>query len=161
MSERTTSRVIPRLDPNDSIPLLTEVFELPDAGAAAPAAASPEGVIDTFGMADSGLVMHVGDTGDAVADEGAAPVSAMPADTGAPGEDDLRAVRTELLTRVMMRFRTEWPQVVAAHTEATLQSRLAPLTAQLASELTQSLEARLVEWLDATLEEIEKTPGAD
>jgi len=50
---------------------------------------------------------------------------------------------------------------VAAHTEATLQSRLAPLTAQLASELTQSLEARLVEWLDATLEEIEKTPGAD
>ncbi len=73
MSERTTSRVIPRLDPNDSIPLLTEVFELPDAGAAAPAAASQEGVIDTFGMADSGLVMHVGDTGDAVADEGAAP----------------------------------------------------------------------------------------
>ncbi|MGH8784895.1 MAG: hypothetical protein ACREYA_07385 [Cupriavidus necator] len=161
MSERTTSRVIPRLDPNDSIPLLTEVFELPDAGAAAPAAASQEGVIDTFGMADSGLVMHVGDTGDAVADEGAAPASAMPEDTGAPGEDDLRAVRTELLTRVMMRFRTEWPQVVAAHTEATLQSRLAPLTAQLASELTQSLEARLVEWLDATLEEIEKTPGGD
>lgn len=161
MSERTTSRVIPRLDPNDSIPLLTEVFELPDAGTAAPAAAAQEGVIDTFGMADSGLVMHVGDTGDAVADEGTAPASAMPADTGAPGEDDLRAVRTELLTRVMMRFRTEWPQVVAAHTEATLQSRLAPLTAQLASELTQSLEARLVEWLDATLEEIEKTPGAD
>ncbi|QQX83717.1 hypothetical protein JJQ59_15035 [Cupriavidus necator] len=161
MSERTTSRVIPRLDPNDSIPLLTEVFELPDAGAAAPAAPAQEGVIDTFGMADSGLVMHVGDTGDAVADEGAAPASAMPADTGAPGEEDLRAVRTELLTRVMMRFRTEWPQVVAAHTEATLQSRLAPLTAQLASELTQSLEARLVEWLDATLEEIEKTPGAD
>ncbi|AEI78251.1 hypothetical protein CNE_1c29380 [Cupriavidus necator N-1] len=161
MSERTTSRVIPRLDPNDSIPLLTEVFELPDAGTAAPAAAAQEGVIDTFGMADSGLVMHVGDTGDAVADEGAVPASAMPADSGAPGEDDLRAVRTELLTRVMMRFRTEWPQVVAAHTEATLQSRLAPLTAQLASELTQSLEARLVEWLDATLEEIEKTPGAD
>lgn len=161
MSERTTSRVIPRLDPNDSIPLLTEVFELPDAGTAAPAAAAQEGVIDTFGMADSGLVMHVGDTGDAVADEGAAPASAMPADRGAPGEDDLRAVRTELLTRVMMRFRTEWPQVVAAHTEATLQSRLAPLTAQLASELTQSLEARLVEWLDATLEEIEKTPGED
>ncbi|CAJ94064.1 DUF2486 domain-containing protein [Cupriavidus necator] len=161
MSERTTSRVIPRLDPNDSIPLLTEVFELPDAGTAAPAAAAQEGVIDTFGMADSGLVMHVGDTGDAVADEGAAPASAMPADSGAPGEDDLRAVRTELLTRVMMRFRTEWPQVVAAHTEATLQSRLAPLTAQLASELTQSLEARLVEWLDATLEEIEKTPGED
>ena len=53
-----------------------------------------------------------------------------------------------------MKFRTEWPQVVEAHTEATLQARLAPLTAQLASELTQSLEARLVEWLDATLEEL-------
>ncbi|AGW91738.1 hypothetical protein N234_17035 [Ralstonia pickettii DTP0602] len=163
MSERTTSRVIPRLGPNDSIPLLTEVVDLPDmekaAETAAPAAAAQEGVIDTFGMAESGLVMHVGDTGDSVEDVGIAPASA--ADTGEPGEDDLRAVRTELLTRVMMRFRTEWPQVVAAHTEATLQSRLAPLTAQLASELTQSLEARLVEWLDATLEEIERTPGGD
>jgi hypothetical protein len=150
MSERTTSRVIPRPGPNDSIPLLTEVVDLPDAETAA-----QDGMIDTFGMADSGVVMQVGHTGE--------PQAQPAADTGAgePGEDDLRAVRTELLSRVMMRFRTEWPQVVAAHTEATLQSRLAPLTAQLASELTQSLEARLVEWLDATLEEIERTPGKD
>jgi hypothetical protein len=172
MSERTTSRVIPRPEPNDSIPLLTEVVELPDAETAVPAqtsAAQDDGVIDTFGMDDAGLVMQVGDTGDAALDDTlvpaphAAPAEAA-ADTGEPGEpgeDDLRAVRTELLSRVMMRFRTEWPQVVAAHTEATLQSRLAPLVAQLASELTQSLEARLVEWLDATLEEMERTPGGN
>lgn len=158
MSERTTSRVIPRPEPHDSIPLLTEVVELPDAGAAAPAQAD-DGVIDTFGMDDAGMVMQVGDTGDAALDDALVPAPAA-AQTDA-GDDDLRAVRTELLSRVMMRFRTEWPQVVAAHTEATLQSRLPQLAAQLASELTQSLEARLVEWLDATLEEMEKVPGAD
>ncbi len=173
MSERTTSRVIPRLGPNDSIPLLTEVVEFPDT-AAAP---SEDGVIDTSGMAESGVVTHVGDTGEP--DALAIPVLMDEVDDGdtslpvtepegaaasrylsdAPGEDDLRAMRSELLTRVMMRFRTEWPQVVEAHTEATLRARLAPLTAQLAAELTQALEARLVEWLDATLEEIERDPG--
>ncbi|CAM2928683.1 hypothetical protein [Cupriavidus taiwanensis] len=166
MSERTTSRVIPRPEPHDSIPLLTEVVELPDAGTEAdteaPAqagAAADDGVIDTFGMDDAGMVMQVGDTGDAALDDALVPAPAV-AQTDA-GDDDLRAVRTELLSRVMMRFRTEWPQVVAAHTEATLQSRLPQLAAQLASELTQSLEARLVEWLDATLEEMEKAPGGD
>lgn len=166
MSERTTSRVIPRPEPHDSIPLLTEVVDLPDADTEAPAqagAAADDGVIDTFGMDDAGMVMQVGDTGDAALDDAIVPAQpAAETDTATDtGDDDLRAVRTELLSRVMMRFRTEWPQVVAAHTEATLQSRLAPLTAQLASELTQSLEARLVEWLDATLEEMEKSPGAD
>ncbi|WP_373378397.1 hypothetical protein [Cupriavidus nantongensis] len=170
MSERTTSRVIPRPEPHDSIPLLTEVVDLPDADTAAdteaPAqagAAADDGVIDTFGMDDAGMVMQVGDTGDAALDDAIVPAPpAAQTDTATDtGDDDLRAVRTELLSRVMMRFRTEWPQVVAAHTEATLQSRLAPLTAQLASELTQSLEARLVEWLDATLEEMEKAPGED
>ncbi|WP_439683384.1 DUF2486 domain-containing protein [Cupriavidus oxalaticus] len=159
MSERTTSRVIPRPGPNDSIPLLTEVVELPDTESAA-----QEGVIDTFGMAESGMVMHVGDIGDGGDGGGPlaeAPPPQAPAAAADPGEDDLRAMRSELLSRVMLRFRTEWPQVVEAHTEATLQARLAPLTAQLASELTQSLEARLVEWLDATLEEIERTPGGD
>jgi len=155
MSERTTSRVIPRLGPNDSVPLLTEVVDLPDT-AFAPAPA-PATVIDTADMPESGVVTSVGDVDTAMADAPAAPLI-DPAPFQA-GEDDLRAVRTELLTRVMMRFRTEWPQVVEAHTEATLQSRLAPLTAQLASELTQALEARLVEWLDATLEEIERDPG--
>ncbi|SOY49554.1 hypothetical protein [Cupriavidus taiwanensis] len=166
MSERTTSRVIPRPEPHDSIPLLTEVVELPDAGTEAdteaPAqagAAADDGVIDTFGMDDAGMVMQVGDTGDAALDDALVPAPAA-AQTDA-GDDDLRAVRTELLSRVMMRFRTEWPQVVAAHTEATLQSRLPQLAAQLASELTQSLEARLVEWLDATLEDMEKAPGGD
>ncbi|NUO87091.1 MAG: hypothetical protein HOQ37_13445 [Cupriavidus sp.] len=170
MSERTTSRVIPRPEPHDSIPLLTEVVDLPDADTGAPAqagAAADDGVIDTFGMDDAGMVMQVGDTGDAALDDALddalaparpAAQAELAADTG---DDDLRAVRTELLSRVMMRFRTEWPQVVAAHTEATLQSRLAPLAAQLASELTQSLEARLVEWLDATLEEMEQAPGED
>ncbi|WP_244785958.1 hypothetical protein [Cupriavidus pauculus] len=188
MSERTTSRVIPRLGPHDSVPLLTEVVELPDEvfaptqpptqsptqpptqATAQPAQAQPPRaatVIDTADMPESGMVTSVGDTeamGDIanVADIGAAADVRAPqvdAAPSMPGEDDLRAVRTELLTRVMMRFRTEWPQVVEAHTEATLQSRLAPLTAQLASELTQALEARLVEWLDATLEEIERDPG--
>lgn len=173
MSERTTSRVIPRLGPNDSVPLLTEIVELPDAAFEAPPAPQAQPVaqpisarhgatvIDTADMPDSGVVTAVGDT-DSLADDATAADTQPPmVDAGAflPGEDDLRAVRTELLTRVMMRFRTEWPQVVEAHTEATLQSRLAPLTAQLASELTQALEARLVEWLDATLEEIERDPG--
>lgn len=160
MSERTTSRVIPRHGPNDNIPLLTEVIDLPATPAAELAQAAQAGcVIDTAAMPASGVVTQVGQTMEP---------SAQPEDDGPPiidatpflsGEDDLRAVRSELLTRVMMRFRTEWPQVVEAHTEATLQSRLAPLTAQLASELTQALEARLVEWLDATLEEIERDPG--
>ena len=174
MSERTTSRVIPRLGPHDSVPLLTEIVELPDAAFEAPtqpvepqAEAQPQPmrqaapVIDTADMPDSGVVTAVGNT-DTASEAATAPDTQPPlVDPAAflPGEDDLRAVRTELLTRVMMRFRTEWPQVVEAHTEATLQSRLAPLTAQLASELTQALEARLVEWLDATLEEIERDPG--
>ncbi|MGO4763471.1 hypothetical protein AB4120_13075 [Cupriavidus sp. 2KB_3] len=162
MSERTTSRVIPRLGPNDSVPLLTEVVDLPDLPESAfappgPASAGVGTVIDTANMPESGLVSSVGDTEGGVEDDPEAPmIDPVPF---LPGEDDLRAVRSELLTRVMMRFRTEWPQVVEAHTEATLQSRLAPLTAQLASELTQALEARLVEWLDATLEEIERDPG--
>lgn len=205
MSERTTSRVIPRLGPHDSVPLLTEVVELPDTAFAPtqPAAPAPQArtaeadqlahpsplhppadsgqagtdahpgapapypsragatVIDTADMPESGVVTAVGDT-EFLPDDATAPDTQPPVVDAAPflpGEDDLRAVRTELLTRVMMRFRTEWPQVVEAHTEATLQSRLAPLTAQLASELTQALEARLVEWLDATLEEIERDPG--
>ncbi|PLQ01476.1 hypothetical protein [Cupriavidus pauculus] len=181
MSERTTSRVIPRLGPNDSVPLLTEIVELPDAAFEAPTQPLEQSVdqpqdqplaqplparhgatvFDTADMPDSGVVTAVGDT-DSLADAATAADTQPPmVDAAAflPGEDDLRAVRTELLTRVMMRFRTEWPQVVEAHTEATLQSRLAPLTAQLASELTQALEARLVEWLDATLEEIERDPG--
>jgi len=187
MSERTTSRVIPRLGPHDSVPLLTEVVELPDEAfaptqpptqataqpSAQPAQTQPPRaatVIDTADMPESGMVTSVGDT-EAMADiahvadvadiGGAADARSPSIDPVpfTPAEDDLRAVRTELLTRVMMRFRTEWPQVVEAHTEATLQSRLAPLTAQLASELTQALEARLVEWLDATLEEIERDPG--
>ncbi len=168
MSERTTSRVIPRLESHDSIPLLTEVVDLPaddeaQDQAGVPAEPSPQAaVIDTAGMASSGLVMQVGDIGDGdggeIGERGPAAVPPGPA-AYQPGEDDLRAVRTELLTRVMMRFRTEWPQVVEAHAEAALQARLAPLVAQLAAELTQSLEARLVEWLDATLEEIERDPG--
>jgi len=116
----------------DNIPLLTEVVELPS---------------DVF---DAPAVAGIDD------DPDGSPTAAL-----APAEDDLRAVRSELMSRVMMRFRTEWPQVVQAHTEATLQARLAPLTRQLADELTQALEARLVEWLDATLEEIERTPGRD
>jgi len=172
MSERTTSRVIPRLGPNDSIPLLTEVIDLPAGHAeAAPA----DGVIDTADMSASGVITQVGHVGDGndprglrddvveltevvdLDDDGSPPI--LDATPYLSGEDDLRAVRSELLTRVMMRFRTEWPQVVEAHTEATLQSRLAPLTAQLAAELTHALEARLVEWLDATLEEIERDPS--
>lgn len=157
MSERTTSRVIPRLGPNDSVPLLTEVVELPDTAFEAPAPAQAT-VIDTADMPESGVVTAVGDTGSPDESIPQAPSGVVDPAPFMPGDDDLRAVRTELLTRVMMRFRTEWPQVVEAHTEATLQSRLAPLTAQLASELTQALEARLVEWLDATLEEIERDP---
>lgn len=176
MSERTTSRVIPPAGAHDSIPLLTEVIELPpdiplrSSRQAAPSA----GVVDTSGMAPSGLVTQVGDTGGeddgepvpaltqpahAPVEEIAGAYAAQQMPAGPAGDEELRAMRSELLTRVMMRFRAEWPQVVEAHTEATLHARLAPLTAQLAAELTRSLEARLVEWLDATLEEIEGDPG--
>jgi hypothetical protein len=191
MTERTTSRVIPRIGPNDSIPLLTEVIELPP-DAARPQAPDAPGVPGASGAVPQagdtsqsplhdtpwpGAVTHVvlpAEPGSAIpvpdvpvlsqpapsTHDGAYSVShATPHASAPPSAEDLRAVRSELLTRVMMRFRTEWPQVVEAHTEATLQSRLAPLTAQLASELTQALEARLVEWLDATLEEIERDPG--
>ncbi|WP_420993712.1 hypothetical protein ACKI2N_015195 [Cupriavidus sp. 30B13] len=187
MTERTTSRVIPRIGPNDSIPLLTEVIDLPADAArqdapqdanAAPAPVSPPQPHIAREPAWPGPATHV-----VVPREAATPMPEVPAlgqpnpsvQDGAysvshgmphaaahaapPSDEELRAVRSELLTRVMMRFRTEWPQVVEAHTEATLQSRLAPLTAQLAAELTQALEARLVEWLDATLEEIERDPG--
>jgi len=162
MSERTTSRVIPRLGPEDSIPLLTEVIELPAEVPlrSARTVSPPDAVVDTAGMAPTGLVTQVGDTGGAELEPLEAAELAEPAGPSyQPEEDELRAVRTELLTRVMMRFRAEWPQVVEAHTEAALQSWLAPLTAQLTAELTRSLEARLVEWLDATLEEIERDPG--
>ena len=73
MSERTTSRVIPRLGPHDSVPLLTEVVELPDEvfaptqpptqsptqATAQPAQAQPPRaatVIDTADMPESGMV---------------------------------------------------------------------------------------------------------
>ncbi|KJK22716.1 hypothetical protein UB46_20300 [Burkholderiaceae bacterium 16] len=192
MTERTTSRVIPRIGPNDSIPLLTEVIDLPADGARPPVQdepgagtvarteaeaggrshAQPAPEISWPGALTHVVVPREAGAGIAAAEvpalhqptpsarDGAYSVShAAPHASPPPSADELRAVRSELLTRVMMRFRTEWPQVVEAHTEATLQSRLAPLTAQLASELTQSLEARLVEWLDATLEEIERDPG--
>ncbi|MBB1635823.1 hypothetical protein [Cupriavidus sp. UME77] len=195
MTERTTSRVIPRIGPNDSIPLLTEVIDLPTEGARQPAPdATPAGAAQAVAWSDSGAggsghaqpvhdmtwpgpVTHVvmpRETGDGIpapeipalhqptpsTQDGAYSVSHVTHHASPPpSPDELRAVRSELLTRVMMRFRTEWPQVVEAHTEATLQSRLAPLTAQLAAELTQAMEARLVEWLDATLEEIERDPG--
>ncbi|EHP40497.1 hypothetical protein OR16_25888 [Cupriavidus basilensis OR16] len=193
MTERTTSRVIPRIGPNDSIPLLTEVIDLPTDGARQPApdaprapqtvawsdagASSPSHAQPAHDMTWPGPVTHVvmpRETGEGMAapeipalhspapstQDGAYSAShATHHPSPPPSPEELRAVRSELLTRVMMRFRTEWPQVVEAHTEATLQSRLAPLTAQLAAELTQAMEARLVEWLDATLEEIERDPG--
>ncbi|MGO4330865.1 hypothetical protein AB4Z48_24435 [Cupriavidus sp. 2TAF22] len=195
MTERTTSRVIPRIGPNDSIPLLTEVIDLP-ADASRQAAAETAQAVPAHPVADRATQPHIDhepswpgpathvvvprEAGAATpapevpllgqpspsalegaysAWHGLPPAAGHAAVPAPPSDEELRAVRSELLTRVMMRFRTEWPQVVEAHTEATLQSRLAPLTAQLAAELTQALEARLVEWLDATLEEIERDPG--
>lgn len=142
MTDRTTSRVIPRPDANDSIPVLTEVFELPGDG---PGSGEPEE-----------------QAAGAPGEEAGVPQAEAQVDaelsTG-PSDDDLRAVRTELLSRVMMRFRAEWPPLVQAQTEAALQERLAPLATQIANELSRALEARLVEWLDATLEDIERDPG--
>ncbi|MBY4949167.1 hypothetical protein K6V92_21420 [Cupriavidus respiraculi] len=157
MTERTTSRVIPRPDANDSIPVLTEVFELPGGPADAQPAPAPGG---------SGPLPAYADERTAAVPEDDAGQLQAPGETAGPAEplagaseEDLRAVRSELLARVMMRFRTEWPPLVQAQTEAALQERLAPLATQIANELSRALEARLVEWLDATLEEIERDPG--
>lgn len=142
MTDRTTSRVIPRPDANDSIPVLTEVFELPGDG---PGSGEPEGRA-AGALPEEARVQQAEAQADAELSTG-------------PSDEDLRAVRTELLSRVMMRFRAEWPPLVQAQTEAALQERLAPLATQIANELSRALEARLVEWLDATLEDIERDPG--
>jgi hypothetical protein len=172
MTERTTSRVIPRPDANDSIPVLTEVFELPaeQAGAqdgqvgqvarigeAEPAALAGDPEQPQSPRADEPVLAGAGQAADVLAAPAPTELEAGPL-AGAT-EEELRAVRTELLSRVMMRFRAEWPPLVQAQTEAALQDRLAPLATQIANELSRALEARLVEWLDATLEEIEGDPG--
>ena len=154
MTDRTTSRVIPRPEANDSIPVLTEVFELP----ADEPGQGPE-VSEAREAAEAAEVPEAAEGAEAadVAQPRAEPEVGLP---DGPTDEDLRAVRTELLSRVMMRFRAEWPPLVQAQTEAALQERLAPLATQIANELSRALEARLVEWLDATLEDIERDPGA-
>ena len=73
-----------------------------------------------------------------------APASAMP-----PAGTDAARV----MGHVMWRFQTEWPTLIEAQCRAALESRLSLLTEQLAADLTRTLEARLMEWLGAALED--------
>jgi hypothetical protein len=157
MTERTTSRVIPRPDANDSIPVLTEVFELPGELPEPQAAEGRDSDLRHPADPDEQALPASGEVADVF--DAQAETEAEAGSLAGATEEELRAVRTELLSRVMMRFRAEWPEMVHAQTQAAVADRLAPLARQIANELSRALEARLVEWLDATLEEIERDPG--
>lgn len=58
-----------------------------------------------------------------------------------------------VMGHVMWRFQTEWPALIETQCREALESRLSLLTEQLAADLTRTLEARLMEWLGAALED--------
>ncbi|WP_197324507.1 DUF2486 family protein, partial [Ralstonia solanacearum] len=80
----------------------------------------------------------------ALREQGLAPTPAMP-----PAGTDAARVMGE----VMWRFQSEWPGLIEAQCRAVLESRLSLLTEQLAADLTRALEARLMDWLGAALDE--------
>ncbi|MCO5399832.1 DUF2486 domain-containing protein [Ralstonia soli] len=120
----------PGSHPDNNIPVLTEIVELDDA------AQAPEPV-ETPVPAEA----HVPP---ALREQGLAPTSPMPP----PGTDAAR-----VMGHVMWRFQTEWPAMIEAQCRSALESRLSMLTEQLAADLTRTLEARLIEWLGAALED--------
>ncbi|HJV96904.1 MAG TPA: DUF2486 family protein [Albitalea sp.] len=116
---------------DNNIPVLTEIVELDDAmPVAAPAAASSQ--------APAAAVPP------ALREQGLAPTSAIP-----PAGTDAARVMGE----VMWRFQSEWPALIEAQCRAALESRLSLLTEQLAADLTRTLEARLMDWLGAALDD--------
>ncbi|OCS44266.1 DUF2486 family protein [Ralstonia pickettii] len=119
---------------DNNIPVLTEIVDLEGvAPVAAPAAAQhvPAGAPD----------VAVPPT---LREQGLAPTSAMP-----PAGTDAARVMGD----VMWRFQSEWPALIEAQCRAAMESRLSLLSEQLAAELTRTLEARLMDWLGAALDD--------
>ncbi|WP_296227205.1 DUF2486 domain-containing protein [Ralstonia sp. UBA689] len=116
---------------DNNIPVLTEIVELDDAAPVAAPAAAPS-------QAPAAAVPP------ALREQGLAPTSAIP-----PAGTDAARVMGE----VMWRFQSEWPALIEAQCRAALESRLSLLTEQLAVDLTRTLEARLMDWLGAALDD--------
>lgn len=116
---------------DNNIPVLTEIVELEDAAPVAAPAATPSQVPAPA-------------VPPALREQGLASTSAMP-----PAGTDAARVMGE----VMWRFQSEWPTLIEAQCRAALESRLSLLTEQLAADLTRTLEARLMEWLGAALDD--------
>ena len=123
----------PKSHADNNIPVLTEIVDLDDATpVAAPVAAPPAHA-------------HAADVvPPPLREQGLAPTSAMP-----PSGTDAARV----MGHVMWRFQTEWPALIETQCREALESRLSLLTEQLAADLTRTLEARLMEWLGAALED--------
>lgn len=126
----------PKPHADNNIPVLTEIVELDEAVPVAPPDAAP-----TTSVADV--------VPPALREQGLAPTSAMP-----PAGTDAARV----MGHVMWRFQTEWPALIETQCREALESRLSLLTEQLAADLTRTLEARLIEWLGAALEDALSTP---
>ncbi len=124
----------PRSHADNNIPVLTEIVELEDAAPAAAPAAPPRAPAEVPNV----------DVPPALREQGLAPTSAMtPAGTDA----------ARVMGDAMWRFQSEWPAWVEAQCRAAMESRLSLLSEQLAAELTRTLEARLMDWLGAALDD--------
>lgn len=116
---------------DNNIPVLTEIVELDDAAPVAAPAVEPT-------PAPADVVPP------ALREQGLAPTSAMP-----PAGTDAARV----MGHVMWRFQTEWPALIETQCREAMESRLSLLSEQLAADLTRTLEARLMEWLGAALDD--------
>ncbi len=119
---------------DNNIPVLTEIVELEDAEPVVAPAATPSPVVAPAAPAVPPVLRE----------QGLAPTSALP-----PAGTDAARV----MGHVMWRFQTEWPTLIEAQCRAALESRLSLLTEQLAADLTRTLEARLMDWLGAALDD--------
>ena len=119
---------------DNNIPVLTEIVELEDAAPVAAPAATPPAPVEA----------PKADVPPGLREQGLAPTSAMP-----PTGTDAARVMGE----VMWRFQSEWPALIESQCRAAMESRLSLLSEQLAADLTRTLEARLMEWLGAALDD--------
>nr|WP_311527772.1 DUF2486 domain-containing protein [uncultured Ralstonia sp.] len=124
----------PGSHPDNNIPVLTEIVELEDAAPVAAPAAPPPVPAEA----------PKADVPPALREQGLAPTSAMP-----PAGTDAARVMGE----VMWRFQSEWPALIESQCRAAMESRLSLLSEQLAADLTRTLEARLMDWLGAALDD--------
>ncbi|WP_413707904.1 DUF2486 domain-containing protein [Ralstonia sp. Ralssp110] len=119
---------------DNNIPVLTEIVELEDVAPTAAPAAPPHAPTEAPNV----------DVPPALREQGLAPTSAMP-----PAGTDAARVMGD----VMWRFQSEWPALIEAQCRAAMESRLSLLSEQLAADLTRTLEARLMDWLGAALDD--------